>query len=789
MHPQNTQFEKFLGAGKKDELKALNFNKWRCKLPEGEDKTQADTLWAKYEGQKGSMQVVQPKSAVAAPTIPHGRGGYAGSRPQPQRADNDAAGAAKVLGEAFHNPYTFIEFPKVKPVRRAPTPLTIDEEQGQRDRFTGVLDLELRLLSPLLTSDPDPTELNRHRIHKVLAIGDDVIVPATGVRGALRSLLSLLTGGTLGHVDEEAWLCQGRDARLGPAAKASKGQVPDQAFIAEVMEPGTARRWGSVRLGRTRLVVADDLERTASRCGLGMLPRPRSGESIQYLWSDETGGDLARRCDERHPWKLKLSGRPVNPKGKREGLFLADDRVLKLPPRLWATFLGRHRHADKQTLRTGDLVWLEPSSLGLSDITCMEDVKSIQQARWGREGEGLLQVVAAHHRHLLPDEVNPDGQVDEITDLFGQVPRRDLVTEVPGQEKANGSPAGPFAARVRLGNLIFPAAKGAVQQATLAPLQPPHPGCAAFYRTVAGCSPDQVADLVSNHGHPLRGYKVYRTTSERGEQAPWLFSTQGVYGDDGRPKSPQQKVNKTVQLLPETGGRSGRIRIALRALSAREVALILAACAVDWRLGGGKPLGLGHCRITTATLRPMSDDGILGTPLTMNRGDALPAKLPEPYAAELAKDSQLQKRLRMWQASQEPVAKLRYPRAVVRNNNKLNRGGHAWFGRHVAPRQAERDGEIGRGLRPIHLDGELRVAAGSDLLAAQPLPAFDPDHPQDDVLYGHDLLWEAASQERNRANVFTKAEPYTKAVVRGDERSGGPQGQNKDSRQNERSGR
>ena len=60
-------------------------------------------------------------------------------------------GHPSVLGEAFHNPYTFIPFPNEAPIRREPTPLTIDELKGEQDRFTGVVDLELETLSPLLS--------------------------------------------------------------------------------------------------------------------------------------------------------------------------------------------------------------------------------------------------------------------------------------------------------------------------------------------------------------------------------------------------------------------------------------------------------------------------------------------------------------------------------------------------------------------------------------------------------------------------------------------------------------
>ena len=46
-----------------------------------------------------------------------------------------------------------------------------------------------------------------------------------------------------------------------------------------------------------------------------------------------------------------------------------------------------------------------------------------------------------------------------------------------------------------------------VQPTTLAPLSSPHPGCVAFYRDC-----DDFSDFAP--GRPLRGYKVYRNTSD-----------------------------------------------------------------------------------------------------------------------------------------------------------------------------------------------------------------------------------------------------------------------------------
>jgi hypothetical protein len=477
-------------------------------------------------------------------------------------------------------------------------------------------------------------------------------------------------------------------------------------------------------------------------------------------------------------------------------MFLAGDvEIEDLPAALWAAYHGRNRHGDHPELHKGDLVWLEPQS-GCTDIRKAADVKSIQWARWGREGERLLDVIDRDHPDVLPDSVNPDGLVDEVTDLFGQVPRDDLRKEVlrfrgsPEKEK----PAPSFAARVRPGNLVFQDARALAAPTTLAPLQPPHPGCAAFYR-----QPDPADDLavaadnVSNRGTPLRGYKVYRTTDERDSRAPWNYATQPVYGDDGTPKNPRQKVNKTCALLPETAPH-GRLRITARALSKRELALLLASCAVDWRLGGGKPLGLGHCRVVSARVRELMDDGTLGEPQTMTRADARPARLPEPWAAELTQDPQLVERLGLWQSSQMPVDKLRYPRAVVENQNKKNRGGHVWFQRHVQPRKSAAEGEPPVGLQTLHLhpDGDLAKNAGKSSLRAQLLPVLDRNNPAGDVLYGHDLFaghgpdW-SEPQGKNGPTLFKKLEPFDPARHgRATDQTGGAQGQTRDTRRNDR---
>lgn len=775
-HPNLKQFKAKIDNQQMTLADETAFDKWRSNArkcePGSELKKAADAIWNEYQA-KGGLPACR-FAPVSAPVArrQEGRGRDPRGRQAPlMRAEtNNASGAEpSLLGEAFHNPYTSIPFPppdwfKDERKRRPPTPLTMDEIEG--DRFTGIVELEIKTLSPLLTCHPEPSSVDqqtKHRKYRALVSGNDVIVPATGVRGSLRTLMTILAGGTLGYLDRNTWLVQGRDLKLGPKGQRSPPAVPENCFLAEVVRPGTETREGVLRLGDTTLVALETLDALFRRHNR-LLPRPKAGQSVNYIWLDDAVQSIADRRDATHTWKLKLSGKPIMTRGKREGLFRATKTELVVSPPLWAAYLGRHRHGDHPELKAGDLVWLMPANPGTAAITEEQDIESIQWARWGKQGENLLDVIRKHHAHMLPDCLNPDGLVDEITDLFGQVPLTDKA-------------AGPFAARIRPDNLVFKdtAQTGLEKIVALAPLAQPHPGCSAFYRA----NPDP--DTIRNNG-ALRGFKVYRTTAERGDKAPWKFSVQGVYAEDGRSMPTRHAMNKTCDLLSE--GQTGTLRLACRSLSKRELALLLLACSVDWRLGGGKPLGLGLCRTTRVVVRDEHGKELCN----MNRTGDEPATLPEDYAA-CVKD--LTGRLAIWHAVQTPVASLRYPRAASANRNRIQRGGHVWFQRHACPSKSGRDEEPA-GLQVLWTDGDLkRTAGGKDHLRAQGLPVFNPAEPQSDVLYGYDLFAgdtaEWAWKSQNNQTHYKNLEPFDPSRhATGQEQAGGPQGQNRERRQADR---
>lgn len=665
----------------------------------------------------------------------------------------------KILGKesAYHNTYTAISFPPNgrKQKRSKPTPLTAEEDLKEI-RYTGMMELEISTTSPLLTSESDPFDENensktgikdvKYKSYRALTIGEDVIVPKSGVTGSLRNLLTILTGGVICNLDEDLILCQGRDLQMVLPCEENPKNLP-VAVLAKIIYSGNQFRDGEIQLGETLPVNLEDLR--------SLMPSdPKEREDIENSFRDARGKIRvffinnpqfptldSDRYSHSTPWQVRFSGQMGNK--KTEAAFRSNGRHIPLPSQLWRDYAGRHRQSIRPELKNGDLVWLETRTPDGS-IRGSHDVVSIQWARWGRKGQPLLQIIP---NDLIPDTLKNDGFVGEITNLFGLV-------------MPKGGKCPNFAARIRPDNLVFEnTKKDLIKNVRLAPLAQPHLGCMAFYRNT-----DDPSQNAQSFG--LRGYKVYRTTLEEGV---WRFEVQGIFDKSGQLEEFEKcDLCKNVELLP--AGMKGQLNISFRSLSNRELSLLLLACSVPWRLGGGKPFGLGSCSVKF--LRIVDE---LGNKM----------ELPLEWKKEV---EDIKDRTAIWIASQTPVPKMRSPRAVETDQYGKIRGGHAWSKRHATPKKD--DNQQASVLESRPLGNPLKEASGCDIMPGQPLPFFNPDDPLSDLLYGYDMIVTDSKTEQGQPTIINAIEPFDpKKHLTGKETSAGNHSQNRETRQQQRAAR
>lgn len=691
----------------------------------------------------GLDQQAQAQKAARANPVIRGHDNRGGGNHQ-QRRTNAAAADPKILGEPFHNPYTFVPFASTPLPVAEPTLLTADEIDPER--FTGVIKVRLQTMSPLLSNDAAvKSDQPGPKRRSAMKAGGRHVLPAAGVRGALRSLLTVVTGARLGAESEGVWLCQGRDLQLGPRGQ-SNPSAPAAVFLARVVVVGSASRPGRVELNA--LSGADVLKTVAELGVTERRPNPQDGR-----------GDRRGVVPRQDGCQVKFSGRPIKQQGKREGVFKSSGKEIELKAALWEEYAGRYRSADYPELRPGDLVWLEHVDSESVSLMDGKQVASIQWARWGRKGRRAMELMAQKRPWLTSALA---GKIDMVTDLFGYI---------DGGSTSRASRA----ARVRPDNLVFDEGTQTTR-VELAPLAQPHPGCLAFYRDI-----DDL-DTVGVHTD-VRGYKVYRTTKERDQgstkRAPWHYSLQGEFKDGQTKPFNQSNIAQSCELINE--GSLATLTIAVRSLSRTELAYLLASCTVDWRLGGGKPLGLGHCRPLSVEVQDELGSTTLKRDLCGHGGGELdresPAVMPDEFCSLITPEHR--QRLDFYQATQRPVDRLRYPRLTIRSENRRTTGGHSWFQRLAGPRKAANQGDSPVGLQVVPLSGSLQQVAGAPHIKAQPLPKFNPESPFADQLYGYDI--ELQQEGRGDASTWdlAAADAAHPAPNRPNQ---GPQGQNAQTR-------
>ena len=628
------------------------------------------------------------------------------------RARTDHSSNAHKLGAPFTNPYSFIPFSSKAPSRKEPTPRTIGEVE---ERYSGILQMKVNLNSPLLSPEAEAINADQkdaHKSYRALTIDDSVIYPATGVRGALRNLMTVITGGSLRYLDNEMFLCDGRWE--------TNSRNEKNLQLGCITKVGNRNRSGTIVLGSRKSLRVEKLEKLFSAQNEKL--NDHRDDRVIWVKCDSDLKDIQFAFNEKkapagYDRMLKLSGRPVGSRDKvlikKEWVFTPNfDREITIPPEIWVEYQSRYLHGPHDELKTGNLLWIEPFDEGNQPISHGGEVQSIQWAKWGKEGDRL--------RDRIPETIKPDysigsnNLVDEVTNLFGQV--------CPDKKYIDKAPA--FSGRIRPDNAVFRNAIGKLKKVTLSPLQPPHPGCKAFYR--------------ENSLTNIKGYKVYRTTNEKGNDAPHHYERQPVL-KKGLPQEKYQKINKTVELL--SADATGLLSISFNALSKREYALLRLICSLPQRFGGGKPFGLGSCSLELVAVK--NEFGKI---------------ISDPVPNWQTKVTDLKERVALYNFSQQPVDKLRYPQAVSENGHTITRAGHVWFSKNAGLGQDK----YKLRSKPVKRDSSLYKQIGSNRLDPQPLPELTLE-PDGDLLYGYDLMFRGKSvyrQGNHKIEELTDAVPF-----------------------------
>lgn len=715
----------------------INGNMRKAKHPERDSIItigSVNVVWHEKDSLKNGDEIsIVWKNGKITHICPRGKEAEAETKSGSNVSDNQ-----NLLDSKFHNPYTFIPFSSK--IERG-TRLLQTEDEVQNTLKSGVIEVEVTTVRPLISLHP--VELtgkkNEDKFparYNALTIGEDVIVPATSIRGQLRSLSTILTGSSLSTLDMDCWIYE---HQRGTSVVDEK-----KLFLAEVLNPGNSSKPGTIRLFKevrlvSRNALVECLNSKDKQSDFNNFPEdiknkrfilenvrdfPVNIDPTNMLPVNEIV--LERRIRECAPnnsegWRVRPSGTPVGlrytatkkllenlsskTRVKKEAMVRGEGLELVLPQKYWRQYEDVNPQ-NRHPLEKGTIIWLEPADDALTAITNVDQIRSIQWTRWSKKTRMLCEGISSEY---WPDfaQSKPD-QVDAVTNLFGQV------------NSSNYEDVPEFAGRIRAENLVFSGAKKTLENLPLAPLAQPHVGCFQFYKKKG-----------PKGQWMFRGYKVYRVSKD--DDTPWKYGVQFVCDNQGKMEDfNQQNQGKWVQKLP--AGQIGHVRIAFRGLTDAELALLYTVCTTKWRLGSGKPFGLGLCA-TRACVQLWNDDGTISAP-------SVNSLLPAPEIAN---------RKTLWEATQQPVAKVRYPRAGNRTqrnalNNNIHRGGHCWF-------------SLFSSAQGNYTLKDLHMANGSNI-PGQLLPEFDIRNPSADWLDHLDIVPIVGGQN-NGANQITELKPYS----------------------------
>lgn len=535
--------------------------------------------------------------------------------------------------DRFHNPYNFVQFPAQPAPRQAPPGHT----QRHRGLLSGKIDFTFHARTPLLLADGDRADGPPRR-----GPSSRYAVPASALKGALRSLHETLTGSCYQVVDLD--FVPGYRDSLGPGNKAGWNlALVEQSDNGRPSKVRLCDRSVWVPLSCLVKALGSNGVRTGARLTVSGEPSKGPGDRLEFRDCDS--GDGAQvQSNPNGDWVLLVTDiharSPRSWEGGKKGVFYAighlssqtadgvtdegwagfqaavdgaddmrtgrrsqdSDELAEEKVKAWIwedgkpgkTSVAAYRQRASDRLEPGHVVW----ALSDADASLITDISLAQT--WRHPGSHPV-------KHRLPESFHPCQNHEQLCpscQIFGFAPSGRSRGESGSREQS------PYRGHARVTDGIFSGTPKPTEIA-LAPMLGPKPSAGHFYlqemepeakqrRTKSPAGQPALREWGSPLDRPnprqIRGRKYYwHTTPRRPDPRYRMHDHQGD-ANAGNTNTQGQLLDAGSEFsgtLFFENLRSDQLGSLVATLDPSVLIENLDKEQVALHVGGGRPLGLG----------------------------------------------------------------------------------------------------------------------------------------------------------------------------------------------------
>lgn len=520
---------------------------------------------------------------------------------------------AKPTVGSFLNPYNFV---RPLPSQRPQDHVLGNGPPPPHDRYvdgllTGRIACKVTAVTPLFISDSHAVdgESKEHRTFRFFEYDGEPALPASSLRGMVRSVFETVTNSCFAVFDAERRLQYREEPRYGNQVKGNPGLIRKLAKPKTKNSPAVD---GVVELCQVAQVGAYYSGRDSRRNALEPKGKWRSGDRVVARATRRGSRWIVRaiaetraalgplKSDEEHVegW-LKITGRGEDTNKRNEALFL-DPAVHESEGRV--NFSYEVQEAYNAVLKKQRELGETPVEL-LSDHLRKDDLVWVDLENGNSRARRVVRVQIPRVPYqrsvgeLLPGHLHPCTDYDALCPacrVFGWVRQMERGEQLPLEMRT------AYAGRVRLSHAKLQGSKGDFN-ATLAILSSPKPTNTQFYLLKNG-KPDGQVDYDSR-GAQLRGRKFYRHHGDEPSQ-----HAGGEYEYE-RVNEIEDEQNRSVRGVLKKGA-VFVFDLEFENLHPIELGALLWSLTLGkgmhHRLGYGKPLGFGSGQVEVTTLKTLT---------------------------------------------------------------------------------------------------------------------------------------------------------------------------------------